>query len=100
MGERRRSTAALAAGGTPVDVLDRALRWEAALVALPVSVLGLVLGAVVPAPFMGASFAGACVRVAVLATFLLLVGLGTLASSRMVRPYLVDAADPANLRAT
>jgi hypothetical protein len=76
------------------------MRWETALVAVPVSVLGLLLGAVAPAPFLGATPAGQAVRLLAVVVFLALLGLGILASSRMVRPWLVLAADPSNLRAT
>ena len=106
--DRRRVLAALAAAGTPVSVLRDALRREAMLTALPLSVGGVLIGAVV-AGAVGVATAASAGTVAVSYAGLLVlcgqlavtVGL-TWAAIRIaigaVAPRLLQAAAPASLR--
>lgn len=98
--DRRRSLASLAAEGVPIDVLERAVRTEVALAAVPTSVLALVgAGAVSAATMLGdpvVLLLDLALRVATLG----LIWLALVASTRLVRPWLRRAVDPANLRTT
>jgi hypothetical protein len=79
--DRKRSLAALTAAGVPLGVLEHAQRWEAAMVSLPISVAGV-----------------AVIRVALVACVLGLIWLALIVSARAVRPWLLRAVDPENLR--
>jgi len=96
--DRKRSLAALAATGVPVDVLERAQRWEAVLVAVPVSVGGVVATALGTAPFLAPGPVALVTRLALVACVLALTWLALVVSTRTVRPWLRRAADPENLR--
>lgn len=104
--DRRRPMAALAALGTPLDVMLRAQRWEARLVALPMTVAGVLLGAgLYGAAAATGDGAGrdaaaslALVVLAVLLAAVLLVALAVEAAVRLTRPWARAAASPANLR--
>lgn len=106
--DRRRVLAALAAAGTPVSVLRDALRREAMLTAMPLSVGGVLIGAVVAGAVGVASAASAGTLVVNYAGLLVLCGqvivtIGlTRAAIRIaigaVAPRLVQATAPANLR--
>lgn len=98
--DRRRSLASLSAEGMPVEVLERALRWEVSLAAVPTAVLALVgvtfvsgLTARADALALGASLS-------LMAGTLVLTCVSLLVSTRLVRPWLRRAVDPTNLRTT
>jgi cell division protein FtsX len=97
--ERKRSVAALVALGAPRDLLMGAMRWEAGLVAIPMAVGGALLGALGLGALVGE--AEPWLLLATLAVVLLLAGLVWLAvllMSWLVRPWVLGAADPGNLR--
>ena len=106
--DRRRVLAALVAAGTPVSVLRDALRREAMLTAMPLSVGGVLIGAVVAGAVGVATAASAGTLVVNYAGLLVLCGqvivtIGlTWAAIRIaigaVAPRLVQASAPANLR--
>jgi hypothetical protein len=106
--DRRRVLASLVAAGTPVSVLRDALRREAMLTAMPLSVGGVLIGAVVAAVVGVAAADSAGTPVVNLAGLLFVcgqvavtVGL-TWAAIRIaigaVAPRLLRATTPANLR--
>jgi len=97
--DRKRSIAALAALGASAEELERVQRWEVGLVALPMAVIGVLVGS---GPYLlafgdvGHSYAWIpllvdCVTVA-------LVWLAVRLSTWITRPWLVRASAPANLR--
>lgn len=107
--DRRRILAALVAAGTPVSVLRDALRREAMLTCMPLSVGGVLLGAVVAAvAFLTATNSAGTHEGLNLAALLFLcgqmaatVGLTWAAISiaiGAVAPRLLQATAPANLR--
>ena len=98
--DRRRSLASLAAEGVPLEVLERAVRWEVALAAVPTSVLALVGAGLVSAVTLFGDPVVLVVDLALRAATLALIWLALLASTRLVRPWLRRAVDPANLRTT
>ena len=98
--DRRRSLASLAAEGVPLEVLERAVRWEVALAAVPTSVLALIGAGLVGAVTMFGDPVVLLLDLALRAATLVLIWLALLASTRLVRPWLRRAVDPANLRTT
>jgi hypothetical protein len=97
--DRKRSLAALAALGGSTHDLERAQRWEVGLVAVPMAVIGVLIGS---GPYRILLDVGAnryawipllvdCVTVA-------LAWLAVWVSSWITRPWLLRAAAPANLR--
>jgi len=106
--DRRRVLAALVAAGTPVSVLRDALRREAMLTAMPLSLGGLLIGAVVAgAVGLGSSNSteGATANLAgllfVCGQVALTIGLTWAAihlAIGVVAPRLLKATAPANLR--
>jgi hypothetical protein len=106
--DRRRVLAVLVAAGTPVSVLRDSLRREAMLASMPLSIGGVLLGAVAassPAA-MSADLTGpltvpwlailfACVQVIVTVA---LTWVAIRIAIRAVEPRLVMATAPANLR--
>ena len=106
--DRRRVLAALVAAGTPVSVLRDALRREAMLTSMPLSIGGVLLGAVV-AGGVGVAAADSTGTLAVNLAGLLFVcgqvivtvGLTWVAiriAIRAVAPRLLKATAPGNLR--
>ena len=106
--DRRRVLAALVAAGTPVSVLRDALRREAMLTAMPLSVGGVLVGAVVAgavgvasADSTGTPMVNLAGLLVVCGQVALTVGL-TWAAIRIaigaVAPRLVHVTAPANLR--
>jgi hypothetical protein len=106
--DRRRVLAALAAAGTPVSVLRDALRREAMLTAMPLSIGAVLLGVGVSGPvgFLSADSAGTLAVnwagvLLVCGQVVVTIGL-TWAAIRIaiaaVAPRLVRASEPANLR--
>ena len=106
--DRRRVLAALVAAGTPVSVLRDALRREAMLTAMPLSVGGVLVGAVVAGAVGVASADSTGSPMVNLAGLLVVCGQVTLTvgltraairiAIRAVAPRLVQATAPANLR--
>jgi hypothetical protein len=84
----------------PLEVLERAVRWEVALAAVPTSVLALVGAGAVGAVTVFGDPVVLLVDLALRAATLGLIWLALLASTRLVRPWLRRAVDPANLRTT
>ena len=106
--DRRRVLAALVAAGTPVSVLRDALRREAMLTSMPLSVGGVLIGAVVAGAVGVAAADSTGTPVVNLAGLLFLCGQVTVtvgltwAAIRIaigaVAPRLLQATAPANLR--
>ena len=106
--DRRRVLAALVAAGTPVSVLRDALWREAMLTAMPLSVGGVLVGAVVAgavgvasADSTGTPMVNLAGLLVVCAQVIVTVGLTRVAiriAIRAVAPRLVQATAPANLR--
>ncbi len=97
--DRKRSMAALAALGTPLDVLQRSQRWEGALVAMPMALVGVLFGAGVLGFVEAPSPLGPLVILTTVAVTLSLVWLAILTAVRATRPWTVRAAAASNLRA-
>lgn len=98
--DRRRSLASLAAEGVSLQVLERALRWEVVLASVPTSVLALVgVGLAGSATLLGDPLA-LTLNSALAVITLALIWLALVVSTRLVRPWLRRAVDPANLRTT
>jgi hypothetical protein len=97
--DRRRVLAGLLAAGTPVEVLRDALRQEAILTSMPLSIGGVVTGAVVTSaadpPLTVAGLLLLCVQM--LAT-VALTWVAIRVAIRAVAPRLLLATAPANLR--
>ena len=96
--DRRRAVASLAAAGATLDDLLRAQRWEVGLVAVPVTVLGVLIGSVpylVMADWLGRY---AWIPVLVDVVTVGVAWLVVLASTRLTRRWLVGVASPENLR--
>jgi len=98
--DRRRSIASLTALGVSSDTLIRAQRWETGLVALPMALIGTILGSSVYrfGPAGGSSILWFAFTLLALALVAGLCWLAVLAAVRVVRPWTLHAADPANLR--
>ena len=98
--DRRRSLSSLVAEGVPREVIERAVRWEVALAAVPVSVVALAgVGLLGSALLLGDPRALA-LHGALSVLALGLIGLSLVTSTRLVRPWLTRATDPVNLRTT
>lgn len=102
--ENRRSTAALAAAGAPLDVLHDSLVAESRLLARPAAALGLITGtaalaAVISPQDADPSFAALIViALVVLVLLLALIEVAARAAARLVRPWLLSAVSPDALR--
>ena len=102
--DRKRAIASLAAAGATEVDLVRAQRWEVGLVAVPVTVAGLVLGTVPALVALSAdgTIAGTYAWIPVAAN-LATAGcalLAVLLATTVTRPWLRRAASAANLRTT
>ena len=98
--DRRRSLSSLAAEGVSLEVLERAVRWEVGLAALPTSVIALTgVGLFGSLTLLGDPLV-MVLHIALSAVALILIWLSLLASTRLVRPWLRHAVDPVNLRTT
>lgn len=104
LSEHRRSTAALAACGAPLDVLHLSLVAEARLLARPAATLGLITGTaalvVVTAPGDNDPTLLALLGTALVVLLLLfgLIEIAARAAARLVRPWLLSATSPDALR--
>lgn len=99
--DRRRSTAALAAGGMSLAELERCLRLECGLVAVPLAAAGALVGAVVlgiAAVMAGLTVLGLLLMVTVVALTPALVWLAIVLAVRLIRPWTVRASAAENLR--
>lgn len=97
--DRKREIAFLAAAGTPIEELDRAQRFEIALVALPMALVGVLAGTVSPAFLMDSwSPLGLAIMAATIVVTFGLVWAATALAARAVRPWSRRAIQPANLR--
>jgi len=96
--DRKRSIASLAAVGTSPRTLEESQRWEAALTALPVAVIGVLLGAAPLIVLADIGPLGAALIAANLVLTALLVWLAILAATAITRPWVARAVSPANLR--
>lgn len=100
--DRKRAIASLAAAGAVEGDLVRAQRWEVGLVAVPVTVVGLLFGAI-PAELMVGVHQASSGRQALsdLVVSLATAGCAALAvflATALTRPWLRRAASPTNLR--
>jgi hypothetical protein len=95
--DHKRSVASLAALGASTQELERTQRWEVGLVALPMAVLGLLIGSG-PMVFLLGANRYAWIPLLVDVTTIVLAWLAVRGSTRLTRPWLVRAASPANLR--
>lgn len=95
--DRRRAVASLAATGMTHAELERVQRWEIGLVALPVTVAGVLIGSV---PLLVAVDPGITWWVALLvdAVTVVLAAVAVLLAARLTRPSLRRAARATNLR--
>jgi FtsX-like permease family protein len=96
--EHRRSIASLAALGATPDDIVRSQRWEAGLTALPVTTLGVLLGAGALMPLSTVTPLGWLVVLGIVVATPLLVWLALCVAVLVTRPLAVRAADPAHLR--
>jgi hypothetical protein len=97
--ERKRSTAALVAGGASLRELERAQRTECGLAAVPLAALGVVLGTAALGFFIETySPAGVVLMLTNLLVTPALTWLAVVAAVRLVRPWTVRAGAAANLR--
>jgi NADH:ubiquinone oxidoreductase subunit 3 (subunit A) len=106
--ERRRETAALVALGMQLEELELSQRFEAALVAMPMAVLGVVLGffsyaalfliADPEVPVLVTVALVAAATAVVLVAVLALVWLAIGTAARLVRPWVRRAGEATNLR--
>lgn len=97
--DRKRSMAALAVLGTPLDVLQRSQRWEAALVAMPMALVGALFGGGILGFVEVRSPLGLLVILATTGVTVALVWLAILTAVRATRRWTVRAAGAGNLRA-
>ena len=98
MVDRKRSMAALAALGASAEELERVQRWEVGLVALPMAVIGVLVGSGPLLLAFGASDRYAWIPFVVDGVTVALVWLAVRISTWITRPWLVRASAPANLR--
>ena len=95
--DRKHAIAALVAAGTTHEELQRAQRWEIGLVALPVAIIGVLVGSV---PYVIAVGAGTYLWVPILVDVatIAMAGSAVLISAWITSPWLRRAATPTNLR--
>ena len=95
--DHKRSAASLAALGVSATELEQVQRWEVGLVAVPMAVIGVLVGSV-PLALMDGSLRYAWIPLLVNLSTVALVWAAVGVSTRMIRPWLVRATSPANLR--
>ena len=97
--DRKRSTAALVAGGASLRELERAQRTECGLAAVPLALLGVVLGTVALGLVLPVlTPAGLAVMLANLVVTPALAWVAVAVAVRAVRPWTVRACAATNLR--
>lgn len=96
--DHKRSIASLSALGTSTVELARVQRWEVGLVAVPMAVVGALLGSGPFLPFLLGSSSYAWIPPVVDVATIALVWFAVWASTVITRPWLVKAAGPTNLR--
>jgi hypothetical protein len=97
--DRKRSIASLAALGASLDELERVQRWEVGLVALPMGILGVVVGSGVFLPYLLSNDpAYAWIPVVVDAATIVVGAIAVRASARLTRPWLTRSVAASNLR--
>lgn len=96
--DRKRSVAALRALGTPQQVLEGAQRWEAALVAMPMALVGVVLGSAAVGAYVMWSPFGLLLVLVTIAGTLALVWCAIVIATRATRPWVRRSGLPTNLR--
>lgn len=99
LGDRRRSVAAVVAGGVPVSVVRRSVRAEALAASLPLAIPGALLGGPVYGGLLTGTGLGGLLVVCLGAVAAVgLVALAVVLAARLVGPWVDAAVDPANLR--
>ena len=96
--ERKRSTAALVAGGASLRDLELAQRTECALAAVPLGALGVVLGTAALGFLVDTTSTGVVLMLANLVVTPALTWLAVVVAVRLVRPWTLRAGAAANLR--
>lgn len=96
--DHKRSVASLAALGVSTEDLERVQRWEVALVAVPMAILGVLIGSGPYLLLLGGSNRYAWIPLLVDVITIALVWTAVRASTWITRPWLIRAAAPANLR--
>jgi hypothetical protein len=96
--DRKRSTAALVAGGASLGELEPVQRTECALAAVPLSVIGAVLGTLALGFLVTTTAAGLAVMLANLVVTPALTWVAVVVAVRLVRPWTVRAGAAGNLR--
>jgi hypothetical protein len=96
--DRRRALAALVAAGTEPSVLYAAQRRAAVIVAVPLAATGAVLGALVVGLTGMNPITGFVASVPAIAVVVLLTWVATHAAAGIVKPWMLKATAPANLR--
>jgi hypothetical protein len=95
--DSKRSTASLSAMGMSVRDLEAVQRWEVGLVAVPMAIIGVLVGSW-PYGYALGTANYAWIPVAVDIATVALVWLSVLAATRITRPWLHRAMSPTNLR--
>ncbi len=96
--DHKRSVASLAVLGATREDLELTQRWEVGLVAMPMAVIGVLIGSVPGLFLLGVANRYAWIPLVVDVVAVLLVWLAVRASTRLSRPWLIRAAAPASLR--
>lgn len=96
--DRKRSIASLAALGTSPNELERVQRWEVGLVAVPMAVVGVLLGSGPLLLFAFHETRYGWIPVVTDAITIALVSFAVIASVRLTRPWLIAATAPSNIR--
>lgn len=95
--DHKRSVASLAVLGASTRELEQAQRWEVGLVALPMALIGVLIGSV-PVTLADRLTRYSWIPLVVDLATVALVWAAVRASTRITRPWLVRAAAPSNLR--
>ena len=96
--DHKRSIASLAVLGASTDELERAQRWEIGLVAMPMAIIGVLVGSVPMIGMVDTSGGYTWIPLLVDVSAIALVWLAVRTSTLLTRPWLIRAAAPANLR--
>lgn len=96
--DRKRSIAALGALGAPAVELERAQRFEAALVAVPMALVGVLLGSSPMLFLVERTVTGAMIMLLNVVMTLALVWVAIFVAVRATRSWALRAGGPGNLR--